>query len=313
MEPNRVSITSKDVDISSRPFVGSEAIAAGAVTRAALKGPRFRSPFRGIAVATDVPDSYALHCEAAFLTVRGTGALAGYSAAEMLGADCAPARTPAEVVLPERQRRARAGLIVHRDAVPDEEILRDVPVRVRDRRGRWRTVPCRTVDATSPARTAFDLARREPRIEAVAALDALMCHCRITPADVLAVAARHPGVRGVARLPALVALADGRAESPMETRIRLALIDGGLPLPALQFPLGRYRLDLAYPAAMLAVEYDGEHHREQPQAHDDLERQAYLTGRGWTVIRPTAREVLAEPDAVADRVRHALAFRRLGD
>lgn len=311
MEPIRVSITSKGVDISRKPFVGSEAIAAGAVTCAALKGPGYRSPFRGIAVAADVPDSFALRCEAAFLVVRGTGALAGYSAAEMLGADCAPARTPAEVVLPERQRRARAGLIVHRDAVPDEEILRDVPVRVRDRRGRWRTLPGRTVDTTSPVRTAFDLARREPRIEAVVALDALANHCRISPADVLALAARHPGVRGITRLPGLVALADGRAESPMETRIRLALLDGGLPLPELQFPLGRYRLDLAYPAAMLAVEYDGEHHREPAQARYDLERQEYIAGRGWTVIRPAAREVLADPDVLADRVRHALAFRRL--
>lgn len=300
------------MDISSRPFVASEAIAAGVVTRSTLKGPRFRSPFRGIAVAVGVPDSYALRSEAAFLTVRGTGALAGYSAAEMLGADCAPARAPAEVVLPERQRRARAGLIVHRAAVPDEEILRDVPVRVRDRRGRWTALPGRTVDTTSPVRTAFDLARREPRIEAVVALDALMCHRRVAPADVLRLAARHPGVRGVSRLSALVALADGRAESPMETRIRLALLDGGLPLPELQFPLGRYRLDLAYPAAMLAVEYDGEHHREAAQAAYDLERQSYLATCGWTVIRPTAREVLADPDAVADRVRHALAFRRLG-
>lgn len=106
------------------------------------------SPFRGIAVAADVPDSFALRREAAFLTVRGSGALAGWSAAEMPGAECAPAGAPAEVVLPERQRRARAGLIVHRDAVGDEEILRDVPVRVRDRRGRWRTLPGRTVDTT---------------------------------------------------------------------------------------------------------------------------------------------------------------------
>ncbi|WP_165922422.1 endonuclease domain-containing protein [Pseudonocardia endophytica] len=307
-----MSVTSKGMDISRRPFVGSEAIAAGAVTPAVLKGPGYRSPFRGIAVAADVPDSFALRSEAAFLVVRGTGALAGYSAAEMLGADCAPASAPAEVVLPERQRRTRAGLIVHRDAVPEAEIVRDVPVRVRDRRGRWRPLPGRTVDTTSPVRTAFDLARREPRIEAVVALDALACHCRISPADVLALAERHPGVRGLSRLPGLVALADGRAESPMETRIRLALLDGGLPCTELQFPLGRYRLDLAYPAAMLAVEYDGEHHREPAQARYDLERQAHIARRGWTVLRPSAHEVLADPEAVADRVRHALASRRPG-
>ncbi|MDQ4117775.1 MAG: DUF559 domain-containing protein [Actinomycetota bacterium] len=209
-----------------------------------------------------------------------------------------------------RKRRAQPGLVVHRDTVLDEEILHDVPVRVRDRRGRWRILPGRTVDATSPLRTAFDLARREPRIEAVVALDALGCHCGIDPAGVLDLATRHPGVRGIGRLPGLVALADPRAESSMETRIRLALIDGGLPAPEVQFPLGPYRLDLAYPAAMLAVEYDGEHHRTAERARYDLERQAFVDARGWTIVRPPDHQVLGAPDAVADRVRHALAFRR---
>ncbi len=217
----------------------------------------------------------------------------------MQGAECAPARTPVELVTTDgRKRRAQPGLVVHRDTVLDEEILHDVPVRVRDRRGRWRILPGRTVDATSPLRTAFDLARREPRIEAVVALDALGCHCGIEPHGVLDLATRHPGVRGIGRLPGLVALADPRAESSMETRIRLALIDGGLPAI---WPT---------PAAMLAVEYDGEHHRTAERARYDLERQAFVDARGWTIVRPPDHQVLGAPDAVADRVRHALAFRR---
>ncbi|WP_165922393.1 DUF559 domain-containing protein [Pseudonocardia endophytica] len=296
---------------TGRPFVGAEAIAAGAVTPAELRGPRYRSPFRGIHVAADAPDTFTTRCEAGFLAVRGHGALAGYAASEILGADCAPARAPVELVTTDgRKRRDRAGLVAHRDTVLDDEILHDVPIRVRDRRGRWRVLPGRTVDTTSPLRTAFDLARREPRIEAVIALDALGCQCGVDPAEVLGLATRHPGVRGLDRLPGLIALADVRAESPMETRIRLALLDGGLPAPELQFELGRYRLDLAYPAAMLAIEYDGEHHRTAEQARYDLERQSYVDSRGWTVLRPPDFEVLGRPDVVADRVRHALAFRR---
>lgn len=296
------------------PFVGADAIAAGTVTAAQLRGPRYRTPFRGVHVRSDVPDTYAVRCEAGLLTVRGVGALAGYAAAELLGAECAPARAPVELVTTDgRKRRARPGLVVHRGTILDGEILRDVPVRVRDRRGRWRVLPGRTVDVTSPLRTAFDLARREPRIEAVVALDALGSRCGMDPAGLQELSARHPNVRGSGRLAELVALADGRAESPMETRIRLALIDGGLPVPELQFPLGPYRLDMAYPAAMLAVEYDGEHHRTPEQARYDLERQAFVDARGWTIVRPPGFEVLGRPDAVADRVRHALAFRRNRD
>lgn len=299
------------MNTAGRPFIGSEAVAAGAVTPAELRGPRYRSPFRGVHVDADVPDTYAVRCEAGFLTVRGLGALAGYAAAEIQGADCAPARAPVEVVTTDgRKLRTRPGLVVHRTTAHDDEILRGVPIRVRDRRGRWRILPGRTVDATSPVRTAFDLARREQRVEAVVALDSLGYRCGLDPAGVLELAVRHPNVRGIGRLALLVTLADPRAESPMETRIRLALIDGGLPAPHVQFPLGPYRLDLAYPAAMLAVEYDGDHHRTAEQARYDLERQAFVDARGWTIVRPPDFEVLGRPDAVADRVRHALAFRR---
>ena len=86
------------MNTTKRPFIGSEAVAAGAVTAAGLRGPRYRSPFRGIHVDAEVPDTYAVRCEAGFLTVRGVGALAGYAAAEMQGAECAPARAPVELV-----------------------------------------------------------------------------------------------------------------------------------------------------------------------------------------------------------------------
>lgn len=286
-------------------------MAAGTVTRAQLRGPRYRTPFRDVYVEADSPDTYTHRCEAGFLTVRGAGALAGYAAAEMLGAECAPERAAVEVVVPGGNRRMRTGLVVHRTTVSEDEITRAVPVRIRDRRGRRQVVHGRTVDTTSPLRTAFDLARREPRIEAVAALDALGCRCGVDPAGILDVAARHPGVRGIGRLADLVALADPRAESPMETRVRLALVDGDLPPPDLQFPVGPYRLDLAYPAVLLAIEYDGEHHRTPEQARYDLERQSYLDARGWTVVRPSARDVLVAPDALADRVRRELAFARI--
>jgi hypothetical protein len=53
----------------------------------------------------------------------------------------------------------------------------------------------------------------------------------------------------------VLALVDRRAESPMESRVRMALYLGGLPPPAVQHPVvargTRYHLDLAYPDAFL--------------------------------------------------------------
>ena len=50
----------------SRPFVGAEAIAAGAISRARLRGRGFRALFHGIYVRADVPPTLALRSEAAY-------------------------------------------------------------------------------------------------------------------------------------------------------------------------------------------------------------------------------------------------------
>lgn len=108
---------------------------------------------------------------------------------------------------------------------------------------------------------------------------------------------------GSAQLPEVVELSDRRADSPMETRIRLALRSAGLPLPHLQHAVGPYLLDLAYPAVHIAVEYNGHHHLDPDRALHDLEREAYLTAAGWTVLRFGAYLVRRRPDLVAARVR----------
>lgn len=276
----------------SRPFVGSDAVAAGVLTRARLRGRGFRALFRGIYVRSDVPVTFALRSEAAYLLVDGVGALAGYSAAEVLGASCGPVDAPAEVVVPGGHRRMQSGLVVHRGALAADETVFRAGMLV-----------------TTPARTAHDLGRRLPRIEAVAAIDALTFHGGIEPSGVLEIAARHPGARGCRRLAERVALADRRAQSPMETRLRLALHDGGLPPPTLQHPVGPYFLDLCYPDLLLAIEYNGGHHRTAEQALHDLDREAYVVRHGWHVLRLPARDVLGRPDVVADRVRRERAVR----
>ncbi|WP_433556817.1 hypothetical protein ACQPWY_32855 [Pseudonocardia xinjiangensis] len=52
----------------------------------------------------------------------------------------------------------------------------------------------------------------------------------------------------------------------METRIRMAIHDAGLPEPVLQHVVGPYHLDMAYPAVRLAVEYGRGEHRAPDRA-----------------------------------------------
>jgi hypothetical protein len=89
---------------------------------------------------------------------------------------------------------------------------------------------------TSAARTAADLARVLPRPEGSP------CSTRrLTVADrgaIRAVRCRSAGVRGVRTAGAALDLADVGAESPMESRLRLCLVDAGLPRPTTQYWVG---------------------------------------------------------------------------
>ena len=298
----------------ARPFLGAAAVRAGVVTSKQLRGPRFRPVVRGVFVAAHIPDSFLLRCEGAAVAVgaigAGTGraALCGWAAAEMLGADCAPRGVPVEVVVALGHRRSRPGLVLRHRDIPAADVVTGVRIPVPGER-RPRYLPGRTVVTTSRVRTAFDLACRVGRTDAVIALDALARVGGYPPGEVLAFAAARPVARGSRRLADLVALADPLAESPMETRVRLALHDHGIRQPVLQHPVGPFRIDLAYPDQRFGIEYDGEHHLDRSRARADLRRQAFLTAQGWEILRPEARVVLARPDLLAVEVRRRLTSR----
>jgi len=270
------------------PFRGSVAVASGVLTPSVLAGPRFRRLFPDVYVCAEVEPDLAVRSFAAAVLVGDRGVVGGYSAAELLGASCAPLAAPAEVVVPGR-RRAPPGLVVRVEDVPSAE--------------RWRV---RAAAVTSPVRTALDLACRVPLVEAVVGVDALAHRFGFPPHDVIRCAYDHPGRRGAARLPQVVKLARPAAESPMETRIRLAIVLAGLPEPQLQVPVGPYRLDMAYPELRLGIEYDGREHLDQARALRDLDRQAYFTARAWRIVRFPKHGVLHEPARIPWTVRRAM-------
>jgi hypothetical protein len=201
-------------------FRGSQAVAAGLVTPDRLRGPRFRRLLPDVYTpATAEPPGLLLRSLAAYRLVDGRGVLSGYSAAALLGADCARRPdTPAEVTVPGGGLRPHAGLVVHRDRLLGDEVT-----CVRD------------IACTTPLRTAFDLARGPDRDEAVVAVDRLANRYRLRPTLLLELCARYRGHRGVARIPDVLALASPYSGSPMETRLRLLIIAAGLPPPCVQW------------------------------------------------------------------------------
>ena len=294
---------------------------AGHLTRGRLRGPAFRRLFEDVYVGADVPVDLALRSRAAHLLVAGRGVLAGYSAAEILGASCGPTDVPAEVTLPAGCLLRQPDLRVHRGLLQPDEVTAVGAIGVTTRR-----------------RTAYDLARFAPSlVEAVVAVDALATPEPVErggmpalrglepapggaflPADLLILRNRHLGARHSRRLPEVVRLADPLAESPMETRTRLALVLHGLPPPVSQLAVHHeghcHYLDLGYREYRVGIEYDGEEHLTPERARRDLERQHCLSTLGWTLVRPRAVPVLHQPRVVAVQVWRELnrAAERLG-
>jgi hypothetical protein len=164
---------------------------------------------------------------------------------------------------------------------------------------------------------AFDVIRRSDRIGGIAALDALL-HRGVVRMPALSTYRATIGRRPGSRLftDALEA-AEPLAESPMETRSRLVLVNSGLPRPIAQYVIrdseGRFvaRVDLAYPVEKVALEYEGDHHRDRDTFRRDIDRLNALIALDWVVVRATARDIYRDPDQLVRRVSELLRRRRI--
>jgi hypothetical protein len=274
-------------------FIGSEALDAGELTRHEL-----RTFYRRLHPDVYAPKRAELTLEdriaAAWLWSRRRGVVCGLAASALHGAKWVDTDVPIELVSPNH--RAPAGVITRNTTLSDDDLIN---------RG--------SMTMTTVERTAFDLARSGGVRQAVARLDALAAATHYKDEDVREVARRHPRVREIRRLDGVLDLVDAGAESPQESRVRLLLMDNGFPRPATQIPvpgpdgLPRYYLDIGWEDIMVAVEYDGEHHRKDtPSYRRDIVRLEYIQSLGWIVVRVVAGN---RPREVVESVRRARASR----
>ena len=164
--------------------------------------------------------------------------------------------------------------------------------------------PLKTIQgrlATAPAWTAVEVARTLRRPRALATLDAALHVGACTVVELDAAAREQKGRRGIVRVRELLAHADGRAESPMESEARLVFIDGGLPLPELQYEIvdgcgDLWRADFAWPDAMVVAEYESMEWHASPEAlkHDRM-KTARLQECGWTCVPIVVDDVRQRP------------------
>lgn len=255
------------------PFVGAEALKSKAIPERAMRC-LYEPVYPGVYAPVGIELTAVQRAQAAWLWSRRRAVVAGNSAAALLGAKWVSPVLDAELV--HTNRRPPPRIVVHSDTLATSE-----------------TMTIDGITVTTPARTAFDIGRRTAvRLHAVQRLDALLNATDVKVEDLKVVAAQHLGARGIRRLRRVLPLVDGGAESPQETRTRLALIDAGLPKPQTQIRVyneyGDFvaRVDMGYRELLVGVEYDGPQHWTNPvQQARDIERQAALADLGWAIVR----------------------------
>lgn len=280
-------------ELTRGPFTLAEARQAG-LTRRQLQGASWRRIGSSLYVWAALAENPALLLAAVHRHLPVAAAFSGQTAAWLHGLELPPC-DPVEVTIPESCGiSTRAGIVVRRSLLGDQDVV--------ERRG---------MRVTSAVRTLADLSRRLPLVEAVVAVDMALHREVVELGQLHAYMATHARRKGVVRLRQVVELAEPASESAMETRLRLLLVQAGLPRPEAQVPLhderGRFlgRPDLYYRPQRLCLEYDGGTHRDS--LLEDNRRQNRLLNAGFRLLRFAAADVHRTPDSVVAVVRAALS------
>lgn len=252
--------------------------------------------------AGGLPDSLDLRAAGALLALPPGAVLSHRTAAELRGLPLPPpAEAPKEgpepihALVPAPADPRVAGIRAHLCPAPaPAEALRRLPV-------------------TPAARTWADLAAELGREDLAVLGDAILRGGRTTREDLAAELDRVPRRRGIRLAREVLPLLESRVDSPMETRVRLLILDAGLPRPVVNRPVldaaGGWIAcpDLQYPRFRVAIEYEGGHHRTPAQLRKDIRRDEQYREEGWIVIKVTAADVYDRPATLVERIRRAIA------
>jgi hypothetical protein len=283
-------------ELRGRVFRGTWAVGAGLLTEQQLRSAAWCRLRRDVYADGELPVDHRLMARGVSLVMPPAAAMGGATAVVLWGlTDLASAADPVEVIVPPGVRWTPGPGVRVRSAPLVGDVVSAGPWL------RW----------TGRVRTAVDLVRTDAGDESVVLLDRLVAARVVTLADVrAAVAALPPGGRGNVAARRTAALADGLAESPPETRLRLLLHRSGLPEPVAQFDVrvdGRSvaRVDFGWPDHRLAVEYDGAWHGDPEQFPKDRRRLNRLAAARWRVHFVT-KEDMRRPDSVLAGIAAAL-------
>lgn len=257
----------------------------------ALERQLYRRVLRGFFVDGELADSPDVRCAALRRALPDDVALAGRTALWAMTVDVLPRNGRLDLTVPRgRHLVQRPGMRALAALLPDDELV-DLPGGL---------------VAVSAPRAFVDVARREPLVEAVALGDAVLRSGAATEEQLVAAVERARRAKGVVAARQVLPHLEPRSESQGESRLRMRLVQGGLPRPEAQVDLydergvhiGRVDLKLGG----LLLEYDGRTGRNFGR---DRRRQNRLVDLDGELRRYTSEEVtwFAAPLLCADVAR----------
>jgi hypothetical protein len=280
-------------------FRGTEAVARELLTVHQLRSAAWVRVRHDAYADARLDRDHRLACDATALWLPDGAAIAGPSAAYLHGVEHAATFTDDVHVIaaPANRIEPRQGVRVHRTPIEPSEI-----------------VSIGGIPRTQPLRTAWDVASWLDLVPAVTVLDGLLRLGLVDGVSLSALAEARSGRRGWRRAERAFDLADGRAQSPPESRLRVRLVLAGLPRPVPQHPVrlpggAVYHPDLPWPEYRVAMEYDGHWHASPKQLHLDRRRLNQLVAAGWIVLHVTSERLNRELPGLVREARAALRSR----
>jgi very-short-patch-repair endonuclease len=247
--------------------------------------------------APDRPGQHALRVAAALAVCGPEAAGSHHHAAIVHGLDLL-GRPPDAVAVTRppgitASRTGRPGVHIHSAALPAGQVMVRRGVRI-----------------TSVARTVVDLARASSFRAGVVVGDSALRTRQTSEPELRSVLAACSGWPGVQQARQVVAFADARAESVLESISRVAFRDQRLPDPDLQVWVGDGavvgRADFLWRQHRTIGEADGAVKYADPvKAMAQLRRDAELRAAGFEVVHFTWEEITRVPARVAAAIRAA--------
>jgi len=200
------------------------------------------------------------------------------------------------VTVPRSSGLHRDDLVVHRTGSPPSRDLVVVD-GIRCTSATRTIVDCAAILDDEVLETAFEHARRMGLTSPAA-----LARC----SDKLCGRGR-PGSARLRRLLAVQAAGERPLESRLEVKLARLLRKSALPAPVRQYPVGRFRLDFAWPTMRVACECDGfEHHGARLAWKRDRRRLAAIEAAGWRIVHVTWDDVTCAASQTLDRLARAV-------